>query len=264
MKLPLSIGIAGLLATAALPAGALQCRAESGKETRALVELYTSEGCSSCPPAERWLSRFGRNHADASVVPIEFHVDYWNDDGWKDPFSDPRYTKRQEELQKASGARFVYTPQILVGGRDVPDWRSALSIPFDVFRIHLRAPKATLAIDATVADDASIHGAVDAKLAAGTPTRDLALVVVAVQNGLASRVTAGENRGERLEHDFVARDMASAALAQPSARLAFDFKPRPDWSAHHMSLAAFVQDRATGEVLQALTTGTCREGAPGS
>lgn len=258
MNLPARIGLAALLAIAALPAGALQCRAASGKATQALVELYTSEGCSSCPPAERWLSRFGRGHPDSSVVPIEFHVDYWNDDGWRDPFSDPRFTRRQEELQKATGARFVYTPQIVVGGRDVPDWRSALSIPFDVFRIRMRAPRATLAIDATVADDASIHGAVDAKVAAGAPTRQLALVAVALQNGLASRVTAGENRGERLAHDFVARDMASVALAQPSGRLAFDFKPHAGWIARDMSVAAFVQDRGTGEVLQALATGTCR------
>jgi hypothetical protein len=117
----------------------------------------------------------------------------------KDPFSDARYTKRQETLQKASGARFVYTPQIVVGGRDMPDWRSALSIPFNVLRIHLREAKAALAIDATVADDAAIRGAVDASLAKGTPAQHLSLVVVALQNGLARRVTAGANRGEVLQ-----------------------------------------------------------------
>lgn len=258
MKTVASIGLATLLAMGTIPAHALRCKAASGTQTQALVELYTSEGCSSCPSAERWLSRFGRDHSDSRVVPIEFHVDYWNDDGWKDPFSDARYTRRQEELQKATGARFVYTPQIVVGGRDVPDWRSALSIPFDVLRIHLRSPKATLAIDATVGDDASIHGAVDAKLANGGPQPNLALVVVALQNGLASRVTAGENRGERLTHDFVVRDMASASFTRASDRVEFDFKPRAAWKASDMSVAAFVQDRATGEVLQALTTGACR------
>jgi len=246
------------LLVAAVPVQALQCKAASGPDTQALLELYTSEGCSSCPPAERWLSNFGRDRKDSRVVPIEFHVDYWNGDGWKDPFSDARYTRRQESLQKATGARFVYTPQIVVGGRDIPDWRTALSIPVTILRIHSQQAKAALAIDATVADDAAIRGAVDAKLAAGTPAKNLSLVVVALQNGLASRVTAGENRGERLTHDFVARDMASLPLTQAAGRLDFEFKPRADWMARNMSLAAFVQDARSGEVLQALTTGICR------
>ena len=258
MKILVPAVVAILFAAAAIPVQALQCKASSGSQMHALVELYTSEGCSSCPPAERWLSRFGRDRPDSRVVPIEFHVDYWNDDGWKDPFSDPRYTKRQETLQKASGARFVYTPQIIVGGRDMPDWRSALSIPFHVFQIHLHEAKAALAIDATVADDGSIHGAVDASLAKATPAQHLSLVVVALQNGLASRVTAGENRGEHLTHDFVARDMTSVALARATDRVEFEFRPRRDWVAANMSVAAFVQDSVSGEVLQALATGSCR------
>jgi hypothetical protein len=82
--------------------------------------------------------------------------------------------------------------------------------------------------------------------------------VLAVQSGLASRVTAGENRGEQLTHDFVARDMASIALSDASGRLAFEFKPGAKWAARNMSVAAFVQDAKTGEVLQAVTTGACR------
>jgi len=251
--------IAPLLAAtlAAVPARALQCKATSGTERHALVELYTSEGCSSCPPAERWLSRLGSGRTDPRVVPVEFHVDYWDRDGWKDPFSDARYTRRQEQFQKASGARFVYTPQVVVSGRDVPDWRG-VSVPFSVLHGRTGDAKAKIAVDATVADDASIHGAVDATVVSGTPAKNLTLVVLAVQNGLASRVTAGENRGERLTHDFVARDMASLVLAQPSGHLDFAFRPGARWVAPRMSVAAFVQDAKTGEVLQAVTTGPCR------
>ncbi|HXZ48483.1 MAG TPA: DUF1223 domain-containing protein [Usitatibacter sp.] len=247
-----------LLACAAIPAHALQCKAASGPQTRALVELYTSEGCSSCPPADRWLSRFAHDRPDSRVVPVEFHVDYWDLDGWKDPYSDPRYTLRQDRLQKATGARFVYTPQVVVGGRDMPDWRSGWRFPLAVAHITTQPARAALAIDATVADDASIGGTVEATLGPGTPTDQLSLFVVALQNGLASRVTAGENSGERLKHDFVARDMASLALSQSAGRLEFAFKPHADWAAGSMSLAAFVQDRKTGEVLQAVSTGACR------
>jgi hypothetical protein len=244
-------------ALAAAPAQALQCKAASGMDRHALIELYTSEGCSSCPPAERWLSRFRSGATDSRVVPVEFHVDYWDHGGWKDPFSDARYTRRQRQFQKATGARFVYTPQVVVSGHDVPDWRSGVTVPFNE-RIGRVSAKAKIAIDATVADDASIHGAVDAAIAEGTPAKNLTLVVLALQDGLASRVTAGENRGEELTHDFVARDMASTALTQASGHLAFAFKPGARWAAGRMSVAAFVQDAKTGEVLQAIATGACR------
>src|SRR5215470_7661570 len=109
---------------AAVPlAEAADCHVASGPGTAALVELYTSEGCSSCPPADRWLSAFTA-HPDPRVVPIAFHVTYWDRLGWKDRFDDPRYTQRQETEGRISGARFVYTPQVVVSGRDFPDWRS--------------------------------------------------------------------------------------------------------------------------------------------
>lgn len=241
-------------ALTALPAQALECKAASGTDRHTLVELYTSEGCSSCPPAERWLSRFGRAGTDPRIVPVQFHVDYWDHGGWKDPFSDARYTRRQQELQKASGARFVYTPQVVVGGRDTPDWYRGVGVPIDGGATPARAK---IAIDATVADDASIHGTAEAAVDAA-PTKSLTLVVLAVQSGLANRVTAGENRGERLTHDFVAREMASVPLPRAAGPVAFDFKPGARWIARDMSLTAFVQDAKTGEVLQAVTTGPCR------
>ena len=244
-------------ALAALPAHALQCKAASGTDRHVLVELYTSEGCSSCPPAERWLSRFGGGGTDPRIVPVQFHVDYWDHGGWKDPFSDARFTRRQQDFRKASGARFVYTPQVVVSGRDTPDWYRGAGVALDGVHGRAMPARATIAIDATVADDASIHATVDAAVD-GAPPKGLTLVVVAVQGGLANRVTAGENRGERLTHDFVARDMSSVPLAPRAGPVAFDFKPGARWAARDMSVAAFVQDAKTGEVLQAVTTGPCR------
>ena len=84
-----------------------------------LVELYTSEGCSSCPPAEHWLSSL---RASTTFVPLEFHVDYFDDQGWRDPFSDPRYTARQQRLAKRGTRDQVYTPQIVVDGRPWKTW----------------------------------------------------------------------------------------------------------------------------------------------
>ena len=84
-----------------------------------MVELYTSEGCNSCPPADRWLSTL---KADPAVVALAFHVDYWDRLGWKDRFASAAFTARQAAQQATNGARFSYTPQVVVDGRDRNDW----------------------------------------------------------------------------------------------------------------------------------------------
>ena len=91
-----------------------------------VVELYTSEGCSSCPPADKWLAALPRGE---SVLALAFHVDYWDHLGWRDRFASPAHTARQYALQAGSGARFVYTPQVLVNGRDWPGWRHSDTLP---------------------------------------------------------------------------------------------------------------------------------------
>jgi hypothetical protein len=117
-------GIAVALMALALPAGAqTACRAASEPLTRPLVELYTSEGCDSCPPADRWLAaHFASPTAAARGIALAFHVDYWDRLGWTDRFGSARNTERQHQAMRASGATFVYTPQVLVQGRDVPAW----------------------------------------------------------------------------------------------------------------------------------------------
>ena len=104
--------VALVIACFATPAGAAQCVARSGERTAALVELYTSEGCSSCPPADRWLSNVGKAFATEQVVPLALHVDYWDYIGWKDRYAQPLFTQRQNGSQRTSGARFAYTPLI--------------------------------------------------------------------------------------------------------------------------------------------------------
>src|SRR6516225_6094156 len=114
--------LAALAIAAALAAGAstraaaeAACTAQSGPTVPAVVELYTSEGCSSCPPAELWLSQLkGRD----GVVTLAFHVDYWDSLGWKDRFAQPQFTQRQNASQRSSGARFAYTPQVILDSRD--------------------------------------------------------------------------------------------------------------------------------------------------
>ena len=108
-----------LLAVGAVAAQAQACRAESGAQVPVVVELYTSEGCDSCPPADRWLSTLKDK---PGVLAAAFHVDYWDRLGWKDRFASPRFTERQAQLQAAAGARSSYTPQVRVNGADWRRW----------------------------------------------------------------------------------------------------------------------------------------------
>jgi len=180
--------ILGLAATAGLAAAAdLRCQAQRGAQAPAIVELYTSEGCSSCPPADRWLSGL-RGHDD--VVALSFHVNYWNHLGWRDPFATAATTARQYRLAERLGARQVYTPQVVLNGRDHRAWpgQSAAQLqppsgPAPALRVWREG------------------GDLLAEVAGGQG--ELAGYWAVLLDDVSNRVTAGENAGEQLRHDHV-------------------------------------------------------------
>jgi hypothetical protein len=231
---------------------ARECTARSGPHKNALVELYTSEGCSSCPPADRWLSSLTPAAGQPTVIPIAFHVSYWDYIGWKDAFADSRFTDRQHALASAAGHPNVYTPQVIVDGADFGGgWRSA------AFSRSLQAVTripAKVSLELTHSTQAeTIAGSVRIDIPAKLATTDLALVVALTEGNLSSRVTAGENRGATLRHEFVARDIASFAVER-AKEYRFRFGTKPHFKPGDMSIVAFIQNRTTGEVLQALTS----------
>lgn len=236
---------------------AAECTARSGPTTAALVELYTSEGCSSCPPADKWLSQLDRS-APGRIVPVAFHVTYWDYIGWKDAYASERHTVRQRERADAAGARYVYTPQVTVGGREFREWSSGSSFDKAVARINLMPARADLEIRVQPAEGGKLAVTTNATLKQGVAVKDLALVVATTQNGVSSRVTAGENRGEQLRHDFVVRDLfetrgfSAAGFATTNRTLAM-----PNVKAGSLAISAFVQNLKTGEVLQALSAPAC-------
>jgi hypothetical protein len=254
--------IAILALMACLPALAgPDCTVRSGPNTAALIELYTSEGCSSCPPADRWLSSFARAGRSSLMVPIAFHVSYWDYIGWKDAYAETRHGERQRERAKASGAATVYTPQVMIGGRDFREWSSEAEVERKVEALNRVAPRAQIEMRAAVQADGRLRVSARASLAPSARAADAALQLAVAQNGLASRVTAGENRGEHLRHDFVVRDFGTYPRATPGATeitAEMAVAPRPDWDLQRLSVVAFVQDRRTGEVLQALSAPVCK------
>jgi hypothetical protein len=237
---------ASALAVAA-PSTPSMCSAASGARLLPLVELYTSEGCSSCPPADRWLSsHFAGDTPGAAIV--AFHVDYWNDLGWRDRFSSPAFTDRQHRVAAANGLTFVYTPQVVVQGRSVRDWRDDVAA---IAATRDRPAAASIAIRATRAG-----GALDVDARASVPaTRDrggVRLYVALTSDGLESAVKAGENSGVTLHHDGVVRALREGPGADAAGALALSTRFALPADGHAPKIVAFVQDPARGDVLQSL------------
>jgi hypothetical protein len=236
------------LAALAAPAAALECAVKSGPRTAALVELYTSEGCSSCPPADRWLSRLrGAGFGADALVPLSLHVDYWDYIGWKDPYAKPTFTARQRELAAIAGSGFVYTPQVMLAGRDYRGWSSARRFADDVRMLNERPARAEIALAFKAGTVTARAAVTDARQSA-----DAALFLAVFQNDLSNEVTAGENHGVRLTHDFVVREWLGPFALEGAKPVTFS---RPVAVTHPSGVAAFVQNRRTGEVLQATTCG---------
>jgi hypothetical protein len=236
----------------AIPAQALQsCRAASGAQMLPLVELYTSEGCDSCPPADRWLSkRFPAADTHARALALAFHVDYWDRLGWADRFATAANTERQYTSMRANAATFVYTPQVLLQGHDVRDWASA---DVAIERVGRAPARASISVDATIAGDAVVVD-VGANVADAAARGDAQLFVAYADSGLQSDVRAGENRGRRLQHDHVVRALQAADTGsdgQGRTRARFEFR-KPREAGVAPTLVAFVQRRSNGDILQAV------------
>ena len=240
MRLTSLVFFLALLARAA--AAAPDLHFASGAKRVALIELYTSEGCSSCPPAERWL---GALREDPGLwrdyVPVAFHVNYWDDLGWKDRLASRAFTARQYSLANAWGARSVYTPCFV---RDGAEWHPDSGSP---------APDAgapgVLSVD--VAENLC-----RVRWAAGSPAAasESEVHVALLGGGLLSRITAGENRGSTLAHDFVVLGLADHGLESPAGATGEAEFPLPAPAvpgARRLAIAAWVTHRGDLVPLQA-------------
>jgi len=250
------------LTVAALSLAGASLPAHAAAPHPVLVELFTSQGCSSCPAADAFVADlprlgFGRDR----VIPLTFHVDYWDDLGWKDPFASPRFTERQRAYARSGrlrapggedGLHGVYTPQMVVGGRvhfsggrrDVAlaELQRAASLPED----------ADLAVQAAL-DGTARNVLVTARVTARSPAKpgeDWRLLVALAQKQARTAVGHGENAGETLTEAAIARWL-SPALAVPGdgAPVQVSAPVPAGMPARELELVAFVQQQSTGQVL---------------
>ncbi len=257
VRAPLNVFAA--LAIAAFPvAVAAQCHAGSADHQIALFELYTSEGCDSCPPADRWFSGLARSVDASHAVELAFHVDYWDRLGWRDRFGSSAYTARQREQAARQRAPFVYTPQILLQGEDFPAWRATGQPVAAIAAINAKPARAKIDLVAAPVERGAATVDVRVRVGEAGDRAHAAIAVALVQDGLASDVKAGENAGRRLAHDHVVRqwrterarfDLAGEAQERVVLPLPGDAGP--------LSVVALVEDESTGRVLQAVSLPLC-------
>lgn len=252
---PLLMGMLGAAAAAAAerePTAA--CARQSDPQHKArVIELYTSQGCSSCPPADRWLKLIARQPASSPVYALSLHVKYWDHIGWKDPYAKDMFSARQRWLAELNHSRSVYTPGVFIDGNEWSDWYAPESM---IRRLSAASARPGASINVRV-DPRAQHADIDATLLdaarPSSPGAAPALFVAVTESGLSNAVTAGENRGERLSHDHVVRvwtgPLPLASKDQPAQRIDL---PAAGNGAAGSALVAFVQDQSSGEVLQAV------------
>jgi len=253
--------VLGLLVSAlpgfAQAARTTECTVSSGKTALPLVELFTSEGCSSCPPADRWLSKVSRPASNRpAVAALAFHVDYWNQLGWEDPYATVEFTHRQYRYASLRGTRTVYTPQVLLNGTDFRRWHAASADSEIAAAAHAPAA-ADITLTLAKLGDRDIN--VTATVSLAQKQSDAVLFLALTENGLRNQIEAGENAGLTLHHDFVVRQLAGPyTIDDPSSKVAMaKFHIDREWIVRNMGVVAFVQRQSDGQVLQALTRSIC-------
>jgi hypothetical protein len=218
----------------------------SRTEPVAVVELFTSEGCSSCPPAERLLDELAREKAAPGrrIITLEFHVDYWDRLGWKDPYSSAAYSTRQQSYATALGLSGLYTPQMIVGGSEefVGSDRGRARRALDAAWAH--AP--SVGVLATLRP---APGGIQLRYQLEGAPKDAEVSVALVESGLTSHVRAGENDGRTLEHTTVVRQFITRPAAGGSGSV--DLKLDPPNAKTPRAAVVLVQDPRTMAILGA-------------
>lgn len=213
----------------------------------AVVELFTSEGCSSCPPADEAMIKLAKEFS-GNVYFIGYHVDYWDYIGWKDVFSKPDYTERQRKYADAFGLTSIYTPQVVVNGEKEFVGSKESQLRTTIQQELKGAASAGIEITAKKASTGNIT--VSYKIA---NTGQVFLNIALVQSMATTNVKRGENKGHRLDHINVVRELKTITINK-EVNAAVDFKIPSGLSSKDVKLIAFIQDKNGLKILGAADT----------
>jgi len=217
---------------------------QSPREHTALLELYTSEGCSSCPPAEEWLSRLQDSpRLWKDFAPVAFHVDYWNYLGWKDAWSDAAFSERQRDYAQLWHSANIYTPELVLNGKEWHNWFTGKNGP-----ASSGEQVGILTVTSTDTNHWQVSFVPEKK-----PDAHYEIHAALLAGGIISDVKAGENAGRRLNHDFVVVNSLQIGMttSNGAARGKFILNPSPFKSGKTLALTAWVTHAGQLEPLQA-------------
>ena len=231
----------------------------AGTPAPVIVELFTSEGCSSCPPADNLLRSFARNQPvpGALIIPLGEHVDYWDRLGWRDPFSSPRFTKRQRDYAKAFDAPNIYTPQMVIDGQVGLVGSHGVEAQAAIRRAR-DAPKVPLRIDVATHPNSRVVE-VQAEIGPEGPrdaVEPVGVWLAITESGLVTDVRAGENRFRRLYHTGVVRHLERIDTLPPDAvrggrRARARLRLEPAWNRDRLHAVVFLQERESRRIIGA-------------
>jgi len=243
-----------LLLCGSIP-GSAQSAAAPKSATPILIELFTSEGCSSCPPADAWLKQIDVSQPipGAQAIVLSEHVDYWNHDGWRDPYSSSFFTDRQSAYVHAIGSSSPYTPEMIVDGATELHLENQAQVA-QAFQKAAQAQQLPVAIGAISIEGDSqsvLHAHIDADGTAARHSADV-YAVIALDHA-ESQVLRGENGGRRLTHAAVALDLMRVGRLEKGKPFSQDFqtKLRPGLDPKNLRLVVFVQESGPGSVVGA-------------
>jgi hypothetical protein len=223
----------------------LRIQAATPLKKTVVVELFTSEGCSSCPPADDLLGHLRQepNANAAEVIPLGFHVDYWDHQGWRDRFDSPAYTRRQQEYAKSFHLESPYTPQIVVDGAVEFVGNDTERAGRAITAAGAQNPASRVELSSTDGEnlDVAISGASSGEV-----------MLVVTEDNLATNVAAGENDGRTLHHSAVVRDFRRIGrIKDRSFAATVPLTIAHDWKRHDLRAVVFVQETGTGKILGA-------------
>jgi len=262
--------IAILAAAAAL--GLTACSSSMAQDTAhpgalagpVLVELFTSQGCSSCPPADKVLSDLGSDpKRTGEVIPLAFHVDYWDYIGWKDPFASATWSNRQRSYASAMHSTRIYTPQLVVNGTDHLVGSNRSGVDDAIAEARCKPALGTLAVTVEPVPEQpdKLRAVIAFAPAPDAPEGSWALMAALYENGVDTRVGRGENGGRKLHNDHIVRALTRACTVKDARKAQtcqalFDVDAA--WKPDHLGVAAFA---AHPETLQVRAAGVARPSA---
>jgi len=225
---------------------------QSGARTTAILELYTSEGCSNCPQAEKYLEQLNKQHINEKFyIPLAFHVDYWDYMGWEDPYSNPKHGDRQRDITIRNKQKSIYTPQFVLYGRDFPAHEN---IPKAIDIINNIQPRANIELKAKLENKELLEALISINSNDEQVKWGANIYIAIAEDHLSSNISDGENKGLSLKHNNVVRKLIGPIKMEGKQNIKINKKIILDkeWKLSNLTLVIFAEDNLSGTTHQSL------------